>query len=70
MMTPYDIANAFGQWQRSAIDESTAAMGRVVNFYSLWERARTVQKGMSPSEVVYEEDRLKLLHYLSDEPPR
>jgi polyhydroxyalkanoate synthase len=70
MMTPYEIANAFGQWQRSAIDESTAAMGRVVNFYSLWERARTVQKGISPSEVVYEEDRLKLLHYLSDKPPR
>src|SRR5678815_4804003 len=34
------------------------------------ERARQIRKGVSPSEVVYEEDRLKLLHYLSDKKPR
>ena len=34
----------------------------------LWQHAQRVKKGASPSEVVYEEDQLKLLHYLSDEP--
>ena len=29
-----------------------------------------VRKGVTPSEVVYEEDRLKLRHYLGEKPPR
>lgn len=36
----------------------------------LWQRAQQVRKGATPSEVVYEEDRLKLLHYVSDAPPK
>ena len=31
---------------------------------------RSIRKGVSPSEVVYEEDRLKLLHYVSDAKPK
>src|SRR5690348_8048398 len=70
MNTPYDIANAFGQWQRTVMDETAAAFGRAQNLYSLLERSRNVRKGISPSEVVYEEDRLKVLHYVSGQPPR
>lgn len=34
----------------------------------LWQRAQRVKKGATPSEVVYETDRIKLLHYKSDAP--
>ena len=34
------------------------------------ERAQRVRKGCTPSEVVYEEDRLKLLHYKTGVPVR
>src|SRR5437588_10539241 len=58
------------QWQRAAIDEATATVGRMSLLPTLWERARNIRKGASASEVVYEEDRLKLLHYTSDKKPR
>jgi polyhydroxyalkanoate synthase subunit PhaC len=64
------LSNPWLQWQQSMVDESVAAMGRFSHWPTLWERARQVRKGVSPSEVVYEEDRLKLLHYVSDKPPR
>jgi polyhydroxyalkanoate synthase len=64
------ISNPWLQWQRSVLDESVAAMGRMSNFPTLWERAKKIKKGVSPAEVVYEEDRLKLLHYRSDSQPR
>jgi polyhydroxyalkanoate synthase subunit PhaC len=63
-------SNPWLQWQRAALDESFAAMGRMTNFPTLWERAKQIRKGVSPSEVVYEEDRLKLLHFQSDSEPR
>lgn len=52
------------------MEESAAAVGRMLHMPTLWERSQRVRKGVSPSEVVYEEDRLKLLHYLSPEEPR
>src|SRR5262245_59690418 len=58
------------QWQRSAIDESFATLARATKWPQLWNRARRVRKGVTPAEVVYEEDRLKLRHYLGDQPPR
>src|SRR5947207_1675722 len=58
------------EWQRSVMDESFATLGRMTNWPTLWERARRVRKGVTPSEVVYEEDRLKLRHYLGEKPPR
>jgi polyhydroxyalkanoate synthase len=70
MNTPQDFANILGQWQRSFMDETAAALGRAQSFYTLAERSRNVRKGVSPSEVVYEEDRLKLLHYLDEKPAR
>src|SRR5215475_14035747 len=63
-------SNPWLQWQRAALDESFAALGRMTNFPTLWERTKRIRKGVSLSEVVYEEDRLKLLHYRSDSKPR
>ena len=62
--------NPVYQWQRSALDESFAALGRFSHFPTLYQRAKRIRKGVSPSEVVYEEDRLKVLHFLSDKKPR
>ncbi len=45
-------------------------MGRMTNLPTLFQRAQRVRKGISPTETVYEEDRLKLRHYLSDKPLR
>jgi len=62
--------NPIYQWQRSALDEGFASLGRFSHFPTLYQRARRIRKGVTPSEVVYEEDRLKLLHYVSDQKPR
>ena len=58
------------QWQRATMDEAAATVGRMSLLPTLWQRARSIRKGASASEVVYEEDRLKLLHYTSDKKPR
>src|SRR5437016_4838811 len=62
--------NSWGQWQRAAFDETMAAVGRMTVLPTLVQRARRIRKGASKSEVVYEEDRLKLLHYVTDIKPR
>jgi polyhydroxyalkanoate synthase len=64
------LTNPWLQWQQTMVDESVAALGRAATLPTLLERARRVRKGVTPSETVYEEDRLKLYHYLSDQPPR
>jgi polyhydroxyalkanoate synthase len=56
--------------QQAWIDESFATFRRMTSMPRLWQQAREVKKGATPSEVVYEEDRLKVLHYLSDRPPK
>jgi len=52
------------------MDEMAAASARMSLLPTLWQRAKAIRKGASASEVVYEEDRLKVLHYLSDTKPR
>lgn len=64
------FSNPWIQWQQTLLDESLAAMGRITHLPSLWQRAQHIRKGVTPTEVVYEEDRLKLRHYLSDQKPR
>ena len=64
------IANPMLQWQQSMVDEAFATLGRMTHLPTLWERARKIRKGVSKSEVVYEEDRLKLRHYVSDKKPK
>src|SRR5436309_4380874 len=65
-----DFVGPWLNWQRSMVDETLAAVGRFGQLPTLVQRAQRIRKGVSPSEVVYEEDRLKLLHYLSDAKPR
>lgn len=65
-----DFTKPWRQWQEAAAAETLNAVERMRLLPSLWERAKRVRKGVTPSEVVYEEDRLKLIHYVSDQPPR
>lgn len=70
-MTPEpSITHPWLQWQQAFVDETIAAMGRLNQWPTLWQRAQRIRKGVSPSVVVYEEDRLKVRHYLSPNPPR
>src|SRR5690349_18305672 len=58
------------QWQEAIMDEAFATMGRFNQLPTLWQKAQRIRKGVTPSTTVYEEDRLKLRHYLSDQKPR
>jgi polyhydroxyalkanoate synthase len=64
------FGNPWLQWQQTMVDETSAAIGRMTHLPTLWRRAQRIRKGVSSAEVVYEEDRLKLRHYLSDQRPR
>ncbi len=55
--------SAFGEFQSAFIDEWFANLSRLSRLPDLWRKAQRVKKGATPSEVVYEEDRLKLLKY-------
>jgi poly[(R)-3-hydroxyalkanoate] polymerase subunit PhaC len=70
MTTATNPGSFWMEWQKSLLEESCANARRFSRLPSLWERARRLKKGVSPSEVVYEEDRLKVLHYLSEAKPR
>lgn len=70
MSGPSDLVGLWSQWQKVAVDEWAAGANRMTRLPGLWERSRRVHKGVSPSETVYEEDRLKVLHYLGSEEPR
>jgi polyhydroxyalkanoate synthase len=65
-----EITNPWIQSQKFVLEEASAALGRIANMPSLWHRAQNIRKGVSPAVTVYEEDRLKLKHYLSPEKPR
>ncbi len=64
------LVNAWTHWQKAALDETFAAAGRMSHLPLLWLRAQQVRKGVTPSEVVYEEDRLRLRHFLTGRKPR
>ena len=60
-------------WLRATqamIDESLAAWRRMSRLPALWSQAQRVKKGATPAEVVYDEDRMQLLRYERQEPPR
>jgi len=65
-----DLSSSWAQWQGTVLDEAFAAAGRMSTLPTLWQRAQRVRKGVTQSEAVYEEDRLKLMHYVSDAKPR
>src|SRR5262249_39329440 len=58
--------NLWIQWQQAALDETLAAARRALQLPQIWPRIQSIRKGVTPSEVIYEEDRLQLLHYRSD----
>jgi polyhydroxyalkanoate synthase len=70
MNNRFNFSNPWVQWQQTLLDETTAAVGRMTHLPTLWQRAQRIRKGVSASQVVYEEDRLKLRHYISGEKPR
>lgn len=66
----FSFANAWFQAQQAILEESFAQMRRFTRLPELWKTAQSVRKGATPSDVVYEEDDLRLLHYRSDSPPK
>jgi polyhydroxyalkanoate synthase len=50
--------------------ETLENLRRVTRIPQLWQKAQQVKKGATPSEIVYEEDDLRLLHYLGDRPAK
>jgi polyhydroxyalkanoate synthase len=60
-------------WQRhidAMVQEQITHLRRMSRLPMLWQRAQRVRKGATPSEVVYKEDRLALLHYPTDKPAK
>jgi len=55
--------NVWREAQRAVVDEWMANVRRVAGLSRVVAQAQRVKKGATPSEVVYEEDHLKLLHY-------
>ena len=70
MSAAHSATESWLQWQRAITNEAVNNAQRFRQLSSLLDRARRVRKGVSAAEVVYEEDRLKLMHYLSDRKPR
>jgi polyhydroxyalkanoate synthase len=68
MTSESQSANPWIRGQKAIVEEATANLRRMARLPFLWQHAQRVKKGATPAEVVYEEDRLKLLHYTSDEP--
>jgi polyhydroxyalkanoate synthase len=66
----HSLEDAFASWTQAVVDESLNNIRRLSRLPFLWQQAQRVKKGATPSEVVYEEDRVKLLHYRSDEKPK
>jgi polyhydroxyalkanoate synthase subunit PhaC len=67
--TPH-FTDSWLQWQTAAIEETAAVFNRMSRLPTVWQRASAIRKGITPAETVYEEDRLKVRHYLSEREPR
>lgn len=63
-------AEAWVRWQEAAIEEGVAGARRMARLPRLWEQAQRVKQGATPSEVVYEEDHVRLRHYPAAGAPR
>jgi polyhydroxyalkanoate synthase len=70
MNHPNPFLEAWSQWSRAAANEGLANARRLAKMPALWEKAQRIKKGATPSEVVYEEDPIKLLHYPAASKPR
>lgn len=57
-------------WPEAAMEEGLAGARRMARLPRFWERAQRVKQGATPSEVVYEEDHVRLRHYPAAGAPR
>jgi polyhydroxyalkanoate synthase len=65
--------NAQNPWlrtQQALFEESLANVRRMAQIPTLWQRAAQVEKGATPSEVVFQYDGLKLLRYQGPRPAK
>jgi polyhydroxyalkanoate synthase len=57
-------------WQTSFTDETFTNLRRLASIPFLPTKLEQVRKGVSPREIVYEEDRLKVYHYIAEGEPK
>lgn len=69
-MTQQAADNPWLRAHQALLDEGLAHMRRMARLPMLWQHAQRVRRGATPSEVAYEEDGMRLLHYRSPEPVR
>ena len=64
-MTTENRSGVWESWIDRTVEESMANLKRMSRVPLLWSHSQSVKKGVTPSEVVYEEDHLKVLRYKS-----
>ena len=57
-------------WQSSFMSETFTNLRRFISIPFLPEKMERVRKGVTPREIVYEEDRLTVYHYIREGEPR
>src|SRR3954451_19013397 len=57
-------------WQSSFINETFTNLKRLASLPTLPQKVEAVRKGVTPREIVYEEDRIKLYRYVGQGPVR
>jgi polyhydroxyalkanoate synthase len=70
MTGPDPTASTWANATQAMTDQTLANLNRMSRLPFLMNRAMKVRRGASPSEVVHQDGRVKLLHYLSDDPPK
>src|SRR5438067_13587478 len=60
--------NLWLDWTQRWVDESIRNFNRASRLPFLYQKSQDVKKGCTPSEVVYEQDQIKLLRYTTEEP--
>ena len=68
--THWEPWDAWEAWQTSLTNETFTNLRRLASIPFLPEKLERVRKGVTPREVVYEEDRLKVYRYLGEGNPR
>ena len=63
MTEPSNGQSTSADWTTQVLEESLANFRRMIRLPFLWQNAQRVRKGATPSEVVYEEGKHRLLHY-------
>ncbi len=57
-------------WQTSFMNETFTNLRRFTSISFLPEKMERVRKGVTPREIVYEKDQLKVYHYIGEGEPR